>query len=116
MQIENEPCGYVPTKVRKLCMKNYVSMCLIDLTAGPLGPEAKMLLKDLGRRLQRRTGDSMATYYLSQQVSIAIQRGNNFAILGTMRQSNSEMPLFHIYIYIYIYIYINTGTCLIWHL
>ena len=74
--------------------RNYTFVPLAFETAGPFGPEAKMLLKDIGKRLQRQTCNSMATYYLCQQVSIAIQRGNNLAILGTMRQSNFEMPLF----------------------
>ena len=31
-------------------------------TAGPFGPEAKLLLKDIGKRLQRQTGNYITIY------------------------------------------------------
>ena len=42
-------------------------------TLGPMGPEAKSFLLDLGRRLRQHTGEPRSTSYLIQRISMAIQ-------------------------------------------
>ena len=53
-------------------------------TLGPMGPEAKSLLLDLGRRLRQHTGEPRSTSYLIQQISMAIQKGNAVAMMGSL--------------------------------
>ena len=53
-------------------------------TSGTFGPEAKSFFRDLGARIKHASGDKMAHNFLIQRISVAIQRGNCMAILGTM--------------------------------
>ncbi|XP_061706528.1 uncharacterized protein LOC133517297 [Cydia pomonella] len=53
-------------------------------TLGPWGPSAKILFKEMSKRLIDSTGDQRAGSFLSQRISIAIQRGNAASIFGTM--------------------------------
>ena len=55
-------------------------------TSGVVGPSTRAFLKDLGRRVRRQTGEAMATSYLLQRISMAVQRGNTAAIMGCARQ------------------------------
>ena len=48
------------------------------------GPLTLELLKDLGRRLSRVTGEDSSYTYLLQRLSVAVQRGNSASILGTL--------------------------------
>lgn len=56
-------------------------------TLGPWGSEAKQLVQNLGRRLRARGRDPRSGWYLAQQISLAIQRGNAASVLGTFGQS-----------------------------
>ena len=69
-------------------------------TSGAIGPESLELLKELGRRVRRHTGDEQAVSYLLQRIFV-IQRGNAASFLGGLNGNTHT----HIYIYIYIYIY-----------
>ena len=53
-------------------------------TLGPMGPEAKRFLQELGRRLNNHTGKSNSASFLRQQISMAIQKGNALAMMGSM--------------------------------
>ena len=53
-------------------------------TSGTFGPEARSCFRDLGARIKHASGDKMAHNFLIQRISVAIQRGNCMAILGTM--------------------------------
>ena len=61
-------------------------------TSGVLGQAALGLLSDLGRRLHRATGEPRSREYLVQRLSIAIQRGNAAAVLGTARGGGEQDP------------------------
>ena len=63
-------------------------------TAGPFGPSALELLRDIGRRIKTTSGDPLSTYHLLQHVSVAVQQGNAAAILGIYKQSNITLSLF----------------------
>ena len=52
-------------------------------TLGPMGPEAKHFLQELGRRLNDHTGESRSASFLQQQISMAIQKGNALAMMGS---------------------------------
>ena len=57
-------------------------------TLGPFGQEAIALVDELGRRLQLSTGEPRSRSFLVQRLSIAIQRGNSAAVLGTIPPSS----------------------------
>ena len=53
-------------------------------TTGAFNTEASKFLQHIGRRFTEATGDIKETTYLFQQVSVAIQRGNDLSIRGTL--------------------------------
>ena len=53
-------------------------------TLGVMGPEAGLFCQELGRRIAATTSDPLSHQHLLQRVSVATQRGNAAAILGTM--------------------------------
>ena len=53
-------------------------------TLGTLGPEARSFFQDLGRRLKVATQELLSHHYLMQRISVAVQRGNAAAILGSL--------------------------------
>ena len=53
-------------------------------TLSPMGPEDKAFFIDLGRRLRQHTGEPRSTSYLIQRVSMAIQKGNAVAMMGSL--------------------------------
>ena len=60
-------------------------------TLGPMGPEAKSFLLDLGRRLRQHTGELRSTSYLIQRISMAIHLLPHTADLnGDPGQGNGE--------------------------
>lgn len=64
-------------------------------TMGPWCKEAKALVLDIGRRLISATGETRSCQYLSQRLSIAIQRGNATSIMGTFAESSSLDQIFY---------------------
>ena len=60
---------------------------------GSWNAEGEQLVKDLGRRLTAVTGEPRETSFLFQRISIAVQRGNAAAVLGTLPQQNSSVLL-----------------------
>ena len=53
-------------------------------TSGALGPEALNFFWELGCRLRRMTGEPKSLQFLLQRLSVAVQRGNAAAILGSV--------------------------------
>ena len=56
--------------------KDYHFVPIAIETLGGYGKEATKLITDIGRRLFLKTGDNRSTHFLSQRISIAIQKGN----------------------------------------
>ena len=52
-------------------------------SSGACGPLTLEFLRDLGNRLRQATGEESSFVYLLQRLSVAVQRGNAAAILGT---------------------------------
>ena len=50
---------------------------------GVFGKEAQSFLKELGQRVKLSSGDPMAHRYLMQRISVAVQKGNTAAVLGS---------------------------------
>ena len=59
-------------------------------TSGVLGEAAEEFVRELGRRLFKITGEPRSREYLLQHISIAVQRGNVAAILGTMGRPQQD--------------------------
>ena len=59
-------------------------------TSGVLGEAAEEFVRELGRRLFKITGEPRSREYLLQRISIAVQRGNAAAILGTMGRPQQD--------------------------
>ena len=53
-------------------------------TLGVFGSEARSFFKDLGGRIKGHTLESLSHHYLLQRISVAVQRGNTAAILGSL--------------------------------
>ena len=54
------------------------------MDCGTVGPESMCFLRELRRRLKSATGEPVSFAYLLQRLSVAIQVGNMFAVLGTL--------------------------------
>lgn len=75
---------------------NYVFCPFAVETLGTFGEEALNLTKDLGRRIRGLTGEPRSRLFLTQRISIAIQRGNAISVLATFPPS-SKIGLAEIY-------------------
>ena len=53
-------------------------------TSGVWGDSAMSLIKEVGRRIAAATHDKRSTMFLRQRLSVAVQRGNAFCVLGTL--------------------------------
>ena len=63
-------------------------------TYGSWGPEGHKLLKAIGKKVMEVTGEKRSTFYLSQNISIALMRGNASCVIGTMPQSEGWEEIF----------------------
>jgi len=61
-------------------------------TLGAWGPSAQALCADLAGRTAAVTGDMRCLAFLKQRLSLAIQRGNAAAVVGTMPPGDSISP------------------------
>ena len=64
--------------------KSYLFIPLAFETLGAIGSESLVFLKELGHRLHKATGDPQSFQFLLQRLSVAIQRGNAAAVLGSI--------------------------------
>ena len=53
-------------------------------TSGVWGEQAMKLVKEVGRRITAATHDKRSTAFLRQRLSVGVQRGNAFCVLGTL--------------------------------
>ena len=59
-------------------------------TLGVWGPSAIALCADIGGRLASESGDSRSLAFLQQRISLAVQRGNAAAGIGTLPTSDNR--------------------------
>ena len=60
----------------------FIPICIE--TFGSWGNMGHKLIKDIGKKLKEASGEPRSTFFLTQRISIAIQRGNASCILGTV--------------------------------
>jgi hypothetical protein len=63
-------------------------------TLGPWGPEAKTFIKTIGNKIAESTGEPRAVAFLTQRISLELQRGNAASVLGTFVQRDNIDSLF----------------------
>ena len=61
------------------------------VTLVPMNAEGLDFVQDIGRRLAAISGDTRETEFLSQRLSIALQRFNAICFKGTFRTNNLEL-------------------------
>ena len=66
--------------VNKFCAFAVETLCAF-------GEDALKLVRELGNRLRKITGEARSTSFLIQRVSLAIQRGNAASIMATIPPS-----------------------------
>ena len=59
-------------------------------TTGVCGPEALQFLCELGHRLKVETGEPRSLQFLSQRISVAMQREIAAAVLGTIKGNHTD--------------------------
>ena len=59
-------------------------------TSGVWGTHALDLISQVGRRIAEVTHEPRATMFLRQRISVAVQRGNAWCVLGTLSSSNNS--------------------------
>ena len=60
-------------------------------TYGAYGPQGLKLVKQIGKKIQDATGEKLSTFYLSQSISIAIQKGNAQCVRGCVKERSSGL-------------------------
>ena len=63
-------------------------------TTGVFGPRTTEFLKELGHRLRQVSGEANSYAYLTQRLSVAIQRGNAASVLGIMKVDSDDEEFF----------------------
>src|SRR5271155_809314 len=63
--------------------KNYAFAPIAFETLGPINASGKSLIQDLGKRMSAVTGDERETAFLSQRLSVLIQRFNSISFRGS---------------------------------
>ena len=63
-------------------------------TFGAWGSQGLKLIKEIGRKIQDVTGEKRSTFYLLQNISMAIQRGNASCVIGTVPVSEGLDEVF----------------------
>ena len=63
-------------------------------TTGVFGPRTTELLKELGHRLRQVSGEANSFAYLTQRLSVNIQRGNAASVLGAMKVDSEDKEFF----------------------
>ena len=63
-------------------------------TFGSWGNEGLKLIKDIGKKLKEASGEPRSTFFLTQRISTALQRGNASCVLGTVPFTNGLEAIF----------------------
>ena len=75
-------------------LTNYHFIPVAVETFGAWGSQGLNLIKDIGRRIQDVTGEKRSTFFLLQNISMAVQRGNAQCIIGTVPVSEGLDEVF----------------------
>ena len=66
-------------------------------TLGSWGEVSKKFVEDVGCRIAASTGEKLSTSYLFQRISVAVQRGNAAAILGTLPKGKKLDEIYNLF-------------------
>ena len=75
-------------------LTNYFFVPVAVETYGAWGPRGIKLIKEIGKKMCEITGEKRSTFFLSQSISVAIQRGNAACIIGTAPTSEGLDEIF----------------------
>ena len=64
---------------------------MLRLVYGAYSPQGIKLVKQIGKKIQDATGEKLSTFYLFQNISIAIQRGNAQCVQGCVKDRSSGL-------------------------
>ena len=81
------------SKYRNLA-RDYLFIPIGIETYGAWGTLGHKLIKDIGKKLKEATGESRSTFFLTQRISMAVQRGNSSCILNTVPPSMGLESIF----------------------
>ena len=81
------------TTYREL-LDNYYFVPVGIETFGAWGPEGHKLIKEIGKKLKEVTGEQRSTFFLTQRISMAIQRGNSSSVQGTVPSTEGWDEIF----------------------
>ena len=65
-------------------------------TLGTIGESGMKLIRRIGELLQNVTGEKRSTSFLLQRLSIAVQRGNAAAVLGTIPSDSNLEEIYYL--------------------
>jgi hypothetical protein len=68
----------------------------VNKTAKIAWQRIKKFITLLGKKISSMSNDNKSTLYLTQRISLAIQRGNAASVLGTIPQSPDLEEIFYI--------------------
>ena len=71
---------------------HFVPICVE--TMGVWGPKGYKFIKEVGKLISNKTKEKRSTSFLSQSISMEIQRGNCASILGTVESQKLLEELF----------------------
>ena len=66
-------------------------------TLGSWGDLSKKFVEDIGCRIASSTGEKRSKSYLFQSISVAVQRGNAAAIMGTLPRGKKLDEIYNLY-------------------
>ena len=76
--------------------KEYLFVPVAIETLGSWGQAGLKLVKELGRMIKEKSGETRSTQYLFQRCSMAVQRGNAASVLGTVSSSRQLDEVFYL--------------------
>ena len=69
-------------------------------TYGAYGPQGIKLVKQIGKKIQEATGEKLSTFYLFQNISMAMQRGNATCVMGCPKERSPGLEgLFNFHVH-----------------
>ena len=75
---------------------NYLLLAFAVETMGPWSTESKNFINNIGSKLQELSGDKKSKFYLTQRISLAIQRYNASCVMGTISASRPLEEIFYL--------------------
>ena len=77
-------------------LNRYVFVPVAVVTLGVWNAEGLRLIKSIGQKIARVSGESRSTLYLIQRLSLAVQRGNVASVLGTLPPGRELDEIFYL--------------------